>query len=176
MQLWDVGSGLLKTTLEGEAYAPFAFSPDGKTLATRDGSPQLRLWDVALVSPILLTAQTSLAQFLPWLAHPFSWSSESPSPEVSLLDPFDEHVLATLQPLPDAPASLFAPLSDPTALPSTGGEWITTTPDGYFAGSANLAPFIRWNVEGVLYPLRPTGISTTAPIWCARRCGSRASE
>ena len=37
-------------------------------------------------------------------------------------------------------------------VPSPGGEWITTTPDGYFEGSANLAPFIRWNVDGVLYP------------------------
>jgi hypothetical protein len=37
-------------------------------------------------------------------------------------------------------------------LPTTGGEWITTTPDGYFEGSANPAPLIRWNVDGVLYP------------------------
>ena len=50
-----------------------------------------------------------------------------------------------------APASLFAPPPDPAA-PPTRGNWITTTPDGYFAGSANLAPFIRWNVDGVLYP------------------------
>ena len=33
-----------------------------------------------------------------------------------------------------------------------GGNWITTTPDGYFEGSANLAAFVRWNVDGVLYP------------------------
>jgi hypothetical protein len=71
---------------------------------------------------------------------------------VSLLDPFDEHVLATLQALPDTPASLFAPLPGAAVVPSPGGEWITTTPDGYFEGSANLAQFIRWNVDGVLYP------------------------
>ena len=56
-------------------------------------------------------------------------------PEVSLLDPFDEHVLATLQALPDAPASLLAPLPDPTAAAPTGDNWITTTPGGYFEGS-----------------------------------------
>src|SRR5207244_4373036 len=83
---------------------------------------------------------------------PFSWSPNGASPEVSLLDPFDEHVLATLQALPDAPASLLAPPPDPAAAPPTAGNWITTTPDGYFEGSADLAAFIRWSVDGVLYP------------------------
>ena len=80
----------------------------------------MHLWEVALSRPILLTAQTSLAQFPPWLAHPFS--ANWPSPEVSLLDPFDEHVLATLQALPDTPASLFAPLPGAAVVPGPGGE------------------------------------------------------
>jgi hypothetical protein len=86
--------------------------------------------------------------------HRFSWfhPSHLSSPEVSLLDPVDEHVVATLQTLPDGPASLFAPPPDPAAAPPAGGNWITTTPDGYFEGSADLAAFIRWNVDGVLYP------------------------
>jgi hypothetical protein len=29
---------------------------------------------------------------------------------------------------------------------------MTTTPDGYFEGSANLAALVRWSVDGVLYP------------------------
>jgi WD40 repeat protein len=156
VRLWDVASGQLKATLP-DAYPPLAFSTDGKTLATRDGSRHLHLWDVATGSPITLTAQTSLAQFPPWLAHPFSWSQGAS--EVSLLDPLDEHVLATLQALPDAPASLLAPLPGAAVVPSAGGEWITTTPDGYFEGSANLAAFVRWNVDGVLYP------ALTAAYW-----------
>jgi hypothetical protein len=57
-----------------------------------------------------------------------------------------------MQALPDAPASLFALPPDPAAAPPTGDNWITITPDGYFEGSANLAPFVRWSVDGVLYP------------------------
>jgi WD40 repeat protein len=133
VQLWDVASGQLKATLSDAkalfAYYPFAFSTDGQTLATRDDSGQLQLWDVAAASPVTITAQTSLAPFPPWLTHPFS----TDGPAVSLLDPVDEHVLATLQ-----------ALADP--------DWITSTPDGYFEGSANLAAFVRWNVDGVLYP------------------------
>jgi WD40 repeat protein len=146
VQLWDVASGQLRATLKGEVMQ-FAFSADGHTLATRDGSGRLHLWDITSASPILITAQTSLAQLPAWLTHPFF----TDGPTVSLLDPVDEHVLATLQTLPDAPASLYAPPPDPAA-PPTGGNWISTTPDSYFEGSANLAPFIRWNVDGVLYP------------------------
>ncbi len=80
--LWDVASGRLKATLPA---TQLAFSTDGKTLATRGYSGPLHLWDVALASPIPITAQTSLAQFSPWLTHPFSWSG----PGVSLLDPVD---------------------------------------------------------------------------------------
>ena len=35
VQLWDVASGQLKATLRTDAVRPLAFSPDGKTLATR---------------------------------------------------------------------------------------------------------------------------------------------
>src|SRR5205085_863546 len=131
VRLWDVASGRLKATLKDAGYTA-AFSTDGKALATRDSSGRLHLWDVATASPITIAAQTSLAQFPLWLVKPFSWSGVSP--EVSLLDPVDEHVLATMQALPDAPASLFAPLPDPTAPAHTGDNWITFTPDGYFEG------------------------------------------
>lgn len=74
---------------------------------------------------------------------------------VSLLDPVDGHVLATMQPLPDAPPYLSAPFpgaADIPVVPGTGGEWVTTTPDGYVEVSANVAAFIRWSVDGVMYP------------------------
>src|SRR5437016_4377829 len=83
-----------KATLN-DAEGPFGFSPDGKTLATHDHAGKLLLWDVALGKPIPITAQTSLAQFPPEIAHPFAWTDPSsdapPSAAVSLLDPFDAH-------------------------------------------------------------------------------------
>jgi WD40 repeat protein len=150
VQLWDVPSGQLRATMQG-AWQAFAFSTDGKTLATRNFSHHLHLWDVVSASPITITAQTSLAQFPLEIAHPVDTSDDGAA--VRLLDPLDTtHVLAALQALPDVPASLLAPVAGPAAAPPTGGNWITITPDGYFEGSANLAPFIRWNVDGVLYP------------------------
>jgi hypothetical protein len=145
--LWDAASGQLKANLNGAG--PFAFSTDGKTLASRDDAGKLLLWDMALGKAIGITAQTVLGQFPPAIVHPVS----TDGPTVSLLDPVDEHILATLQALPDAPPYLAVPPPDaPGVLHTTGGEWITTTPDGYFEGSPNLAQLIRWNVDGVLYP------------------------
>src|SRR5204863_4394909 len=129
VRLWDVASGHLKATLK-DAGDMFAFSTDGRTLATRYASGKLLLWDISLARPMTLTAQTSLAQFPPWLAHPFSWSPDRMSREVSLLDPFDEHVLATLPALPDAAASLHALPPGEAAAPSAGGVWNATTPGG----------------------------------------------
>jgi WD40 repeat protein len=154
-RLWDVASGQLAATLEGHAYlvTSIAFAPDGKMLATRDLAGKLLLWDVASGKSIPVTSKTSLAQFPAEMAHPISWSL--PSPAVSLLDPLDAHVLATLQPLPDALPYLAAPALDTpgaVVIPTRGDEWITTTPDGYFTGSASVAQFIRWNVDGELYP------------------------
>jgi hypothetical protein len=37
-------------------------------------------------------------------------------------------------------------------VPDLGKEWIITTREGHFHGSAGVAPFIRWNVDGVLAP------------------------
>ena len=155
-QLWDVASGQLRATVTGHTDIVYTlvFSPDGKALVTRDYAGKVLLWDVALGKPILVTPQTSLAQFPPAIAHPIS-QNDRLAPTGSLLDPCEGHVLATLQPLRDAPAYLAAPLPDtPGAalVPTTGGEWITITAGGYFEGSANLAAFIRWNVDGVLYP------------------------
>src|SRR5262249_55730228 len=136
-RLWDVASGQLQATLQGHtsAVTTLAFSPDGKTLATRDDLGKLLLWDVALGTSIPITSQTRLAQFPPAIAHPVS----SDGPAVSLLDPRDGHVLATLQALPDAVAYAAGPLpSTPGAgvVPTTSGERIAFTPEGYFEGSA----------------------------------------
>ncbi len=129
-----------------------AFSTDSQGLAWRDNSGRLVLWDIAGVDPIpiTLTARTPLDRFPAALAHPIT----ADGPTVSLLSPVDLHPLTTLLPLPDAAPYALDPPSTPGAavVSSQGSAWIAATPDGYFAGSANVAAFIAWTVDGVLYP------------------------
>src|SRR5205085_9235469 len=75
---------------------------------------------------------------------------------VSFHDPRDGHVQATLQPVPEVAADVVAarPITaDARAAQLSGsGEWFITTPEGYFDSSINAARFIKWNLNGVLYP------------------------
>jgi hypothetical protein len=163
VRLWDVRTGQARAAMQGHQAAVIvaAFSRDGKILATRDGSHTARLWDVATGKQLPLPLPGRWTGFPPRIALPVSMDNKM---AVSLHDPRDGRVLATLLPVPEAaseaakarPIELGAkPIeSDAEAPPLPGGnEWFVTTPEGYFDCSANAARFIRWNVNGVLYPV-----------------------
>ncbi|MEU1166586.1 WD40 repeat domain-containing protein, partial [Streptomyces sp. NPDC005921] len=56
VRLWDVGTGTLRSVLNGHTseVESVAFSPDGRTLASGSNDHTIRLWDVAMPQPGLL--------------------------------------------------------------------------------------------------------------------------
>jgi WD40 repeat protein len=155
VRLWNARSGQPKATLHGRLgwVSALAFSRDGKELATgvrstdqRDGA--VLRWNVATGMPLPITSQTRWTAFPPEITHPVSTLGAA----VSLHDPRDGRVLATLLSLPTGAAKGTAARRIAVGATAVNGEWITFTPEGYFDGSANAPGFIRWNVAGVLYP------------------------
>jgi WD40 repeat protein len=158
-RLWDTATGRLKATLSHPlAVWSLAFAPDGKQIATRDAGGRVRLWDPT-GRPIPVGSQTRLAQFPEEFMRPWGGFGAA----ISLHDPRDGRVLATLLPLPEVAVEAAAarpieigarPIEvGARPVPGTGaGEWFVVTPEGYFDCSANAARFIQWNVNGILYP------------------------
>jgi WD40 repeat protein len=159
-RLWDTQSGRLEATLPHPAGLwDLAFSPDGTTLATRDATGRVRPWNVASGKQISITARTRWNDFSLDIAHPVGGFGAA----VTLQDPMDGRVLATMLPIPEAAAAAEAarpidvgakPIEIGAKLaPGAGtGEWFVVTPEGYFDCSPDAAHFIQWNVGGRLYP------------------------
>jgi WD40 repeat protein len=156
VRLWDVGAGTLKGTIAGHTSNVYrlAFSPDGKRLATGSFDKKTaQLWDVTTGRPIPLTRLAQLAPF-PEVAHP--WSDAGAA--LSLHDPRDGRVLATLLPMPDAEGQAESTAARPIevvakAIPARpAGEWFVTIPEGYFDCSANAARFVKWKVGSAVIP------------------------
>jgi WD40 repeat protein len=173
VRLWDVRSKKLKATLQPQMFGAetLTFSPNGRTLAIRDFTHAVQLWDVATGSGpggapphsawkrVPTPPLAELTDFPPEIVRPVSTAGAA----VSLHDPRDGRVLVTMLPVPEAPAEAAAirPI-EVGAKPIDGGgqpapaggssEWFVATPEGYFDCSTSAARFIRWNVNGVLYP------------------------
>lgn len=146
VRVWDVPTGRLRRTLprQDSPIYDVAFSRDGRALAAVRGDAAVRLWDEAGKS-VPLTSAAQLAGLPSSVARPVSQAG----PALSLHDPRDGRVLATLLAVPPEAGSFLAGMK---ALPAPGAEWLAAVPEGYFDCSANAARFIRWNLEGRLYP------------------------
>jgi WD40 repeat protein len=175
-RLWDARTGQLKAILPAHTFRVLTldFSSDSKMLASQDRTGKVLLWDVSTGKRIRMTPHVRLTTFAPApgvrvetavetrarpIARPVSFAGAG----VSLHDPHDGRVLATLLLLPEVvvAAATASPVAvgltqtkgDAVAAPvGTGGEWFVATPEGYFDCSANAPQFVKWNVSGVLYP------------------------
>jgi WD40 repeat protein len=176
VRLWNVRTGGLETVFRGQQgqVQALAFSSDSKTLAIRDGRNQVRLWNTGTGQQIPVTALGQLARFPPEIVKPSSPVGDgllgqpalTTGDAASLYDPRDGRMLASMMSLPpeaapnsvlprpgDTGLSTKAGVMEAETIPTArGGEWFVMTPEGYFDCSANAARFIRWNVNGVLYP------------------------
>jgi WD40 repeat protein len=155
VQLWDVATGQLTMTLQGRKspVRALAFSPDGRMLTAEYMSrgPAFVLWDVQSGKQAPTPPPNRLADVHPVEAQSVSIAGAA----VSLQDPTDGRVRASLLPIPEAADELAAarPIEvSAKALSTASSEWFVTTPEGYFDCSANAARFIKWNVNGLLYP------------------------
>lgn len=160
IHLWDAETGRLSVTLRGNQARETAlgFSFNGTLLAACDAEGRVALWNAATGEPIPNSRQINFKDFPACIAKP---TSSRMSAGVSLHDPRDGRVLASMLPMPeDAPQAEDARALQVDARPIEFGaravrastrDWFTTTPEGYFDCSANAAKFIRWNVNGELY-------------------------
>jgi WD40 repeat protein len=162
VRLWATQRGQPKATLPGDlsSVQELVFAPDGQRLAALDIAGRALLWDARTGQAVPATPQTRWSSFSPAMARPISAAAAGAA--VLVHHPTDGRLLATLLPIPEAAAEVAAerpivigakPIAvGAKAVAATGGEWFVTTPEGYFDCSANAAHFIRWNVNGILYP------------------------
>jgi WD40 repeat protein len=159
IRVWDAQTGQLKAAFSPHAgpIDALAFSPDGRKLGARfrlDGpNPKLpyRLWDLASGKSIPVTPPMKWSDF----ARGETWWIETEGAALTLRDLKEGRERATLLPVPDVAdevARNAPPVTGAHAAAAGTGEWFVTTPEGYFDCSANAARFIKWNVNGTLYP------------------------
>lgn len=157
VQLWDVATSQLNGTI-GDAsleettgkLVEFAFSSDGEKLATLSSSGKVLLWDATTGEQVPITPATDLADFPLAISRPISFEGAS----LSIFSSDQGRTIATMTPIPTTrEASEARPIpATSRSMPRPQTDWCTTIPEGYFDCSANAARFIKWNVNGVLYP------------------------
>jgi WD40 repeat protein len=158
VRFWDASSGQASATADGPTglWWKLVFSRDGRRLAARDFQGKVVRWDASTAKEIPVATLADLAAFPPDVARPVVHAGAA----VTWRDPRDGRVLATMVPVAEAAAGVGRPIEVGARPIETGAreaappavEWFISTPEGYFDCSVNAARFVRWNVNGRLYP------------------------
>lgn len=147
VRLWNPANGRLIGILDEprDFVKDLAFSPDGRLLVTASEERRARIWNVVARRQIPLVNWEQLASF----PARFRYALSTEGAALLLHDTRDGRVLARMIPIP--PPVL--PERIPGGPPADSSDlWFTVTPEGYFDGSPDAARYIKWNVNGVLYP------------------------
>jgi WD40 repeat protein len=136
VQLWSLRTAELLGTLrwEGPAVAASAFAPDGRTLATASETGTVELWDVA---------SQRLIKTLP--GHEMAVRSVAfhPQGRVMASGSDDQTVKVWCVPAGELLVTLVA---------GQGDQWVAYTPEGFFACSDAMMPFLGYRHGTVIYP------------------------
>jgi len=143
-RVWDAQTGKIRVLFDtrGHRLASCAFTADVQHLVVRTQAGKLLAWHLGRRQAAQLTAE-QVAGLPADLAQPLSLAGAA----VSMHDPKDGRVLATLVPIPAE-----TPVDEYHFSPRYVNEWFVATPEGYFDCSTNAARYIRWNLNGSLYP------------------------
>ena len=163
MRVWNVATGQIAGILSGAlsgsdagqdySFLPsgLGFSNDSSQVCIRTTSNQVLAWDIVAGKRVAFNSLEQLANLPPMFQRPLSVSGAS----LVINDPRAGTPLATLTafaaltPEEQKPG---AKAPDDKALAMRPFEWLAQTPDGFYDGSANIATYLLWNVNGVLQP------------------------
>jgi len=159
VQLWDTRSWRLRHRLgcRSEEVKNLTFSPDGKLLAATHGDPTATLWDPRRGTVLhTLEDAAGVITCLAFAPDGKKLAAGNHDGWVTVWQAATARLLATLRILP--PANLVA----------ASKEWITFTPEGYYAASPGATKFIRWREGDRVLPARAYAATFRRPHRVAR--------
>ena len=163
MRVWNVATGQIAGVLSAAApsgdagqdynFLPsgLGFSNDSSRVCIRTTSNQVLAWDIVAGKRVAFNSLEQLANLPPMFQRPLSVSGAS----LVVNDPRTGSPLATLTAfaaLTPEEQKAGAKAPDDKVLAMRPFEWLAQTADGSYDGSANIATYLLWNVNGVLQP------------------------
>lgn len=138
--VWNLETGAKEDVLRGaHRIAPVAASPNGRWIAAPGERGGVCLWERSASAPY----RRAMLAPVPYSVCALAWHDDS-----AVLTGYDWY--GSVYFWNAAEGALLATL---TLLPS-GVDWVLATPSGDYDASPGTDAFLRWNVNGVLYPLK----------------------
>ncbi len=160
VHLWDINTGVMRQALPGQGHQilGLATSRDGSMVASGGGDNSITLWDARSGKPRgALAGHDGAVQSVCFAPDGKTLVSGSDDNTIKVWSVADKRLLATLLTLPEVGEEVKARAKGMIIISEKGveggaDEWFVTVPEGYFDGSANAARYVRWRVNGAIFP------------------------